>query len=384
MTMLSSVIAKGTLLKNLVTELNPTGILVITDGPGSPALDYVDIIETTQIQNVYNNSEAQNLLSNPVDPGLLILLSMDSPVELSRLFSTVNQHNYVFNTWIITGSGDSLFDQAMSLLKSDFHGFGPQLKMFFVNGDSKIVQFVGRGYLLPEIKVFCKIVQRSIVKIFLFQTCGYLGKDCNITNAVLEADNNLDFNGQVMTFSYGPGWFPLSFIDNDGNVVGIFPQIASEISTMLNFTLELRFLLNPSEGFAMRLDNGTWIGNLADIANGKIHSTIVSAIPTFERDEIADFTSAVTHIELALFLKRPDQNDITITNYSLEFPAISWIAISVAYFTCLIWMLLTLFICPTPKNGIKKKIISGFETIILAVMNKVNNCKIYWSESDKS
>ncbi len=119
-----------------------------------------------------------------------------------------------------------------------------------------------------------------------FQHCGVLGKTCNMRLAASKARKRLDFNGQSIKVAYN-GWDPFCIVleERSNNVSGILPTGINAIAEYLNLTVDYS-PFTVRDQYAKRFPNGTWIGNLADVANGIFVTSAAGYSPLLERTEI--------------------------------------------------------------------------------------------------
>ncbi len=184
--------------------------------------------------------------------------------------------------------------------------------------------------------------------------------------------DNFDFHGQTIVASYTK-WWPFCIEDDIGDVRGIVPTLAKEVASMLNLSIEF-VPFRERANFGNKLPNGSWSGNIGDIVNGLVQTSVSGYIATTDRSEAVDFTPALTSSVVALFIKRPGADDISAQNYLSQFPLTSWLAIGIAY--CLCWTILVVLFYWQHKlvnkgsEGSKNAVIAGTESTFLVLMNK--------------
>ncbi len=170
-------------------------------------------------------------------------------------------------------------------------------------------------------------------------------------------------------------WDPFCTVEPDGSFDGIFPSIAKDIGKMLN--LSMKFQLFRQRGkWAGKLDNGSWGGNLGDVVNGLIHTTIGGYIPNSERALVVDFTEALAFSPRGVLIKKPSIKDVSAKNYIGQIIGTSWIAVFLAFLTCMLCIIVLFFV---RSGGVTKKdvVLKSFETTFLAFINKVRHFLIH-------
>ena len=204
------------------------------------------------------------------------------------------------------------------------------------------------------------------------QICGFLHEGCRLPEAIQEAGNNVNFHGQTMIVSYEDAP-PFSIPKEDGSVDGILVNVAKVLGQSLNLTIQFQ-LFRERYAWATQLENGSWSGNLGDVVNGLIHTSVAAYVPTIERVGVVDFTKIIVTENIGFIVKRPDANAISAQNYVGQFKNNSWTVTGCMILTCFMGLLL-LFTIKYNRQKSPGVLISGIETTILAIINKVQNAK---------
>ncbi len=162
---------------------------------------------------------------------------------------------------------------------------------------------------------------------------------------------------------------PFSIPNEDGSVDGILANVAKVLGQSLNLTIRFQTFREPFV-WAKKLDNGSWSGNLGDIVNGLIHTSVAAYVPTVERAEVVDFTKTIVTESVGFIVKRPDANAISANNYIGQYKRISWLWTGGMLLVCFLAMQV-FFACHYVKNKSPNVVLTAIETTFLAIINKV-------------
>ncbi len=337
-------------LSNVMQQIRPKGILLISE---VPLFDLIDFAQQSTLRHLSSVEESLTLLKEPLDFDGVIILSHLEPKIVATLLSSTAQHNIVHNLWILAdmnrGQREDIWKQLWSLKK--FKGFSAKMKMFCIYQDNAVSQIIGNGYANPLIK-----------------DCGFVSGSCDLSQAIKEANSNVNYHGQeiVVSFEHAP---PHSIQNKDGTMEGILVNAVKHLGIALNLTRKYqqfreRFI------WANKLENGTWSGNLGDIVSGMIHTSVAGYLPSIERAEVVDFTIPVVTEIGGYIIKRPGNDDFSLFIYLSQFMPRAWLFISMAFMISLCLMI-TLML--SYNKQVSLSIIgSSMETIYLAMINKVS------------
>ncbi len=132
-TLVSKIVFSQNMFTQLVDHLNPSGIICISESQ-SWIRELVELASQMEIQHISNVQAAKRILSSPLGPDFLILLSLESSEALALIFESTPQLNLIHNTWIVFGNDSSVLTQSVALLKGkgQSQGFSPETRMFFI------------------------------------------------------------------------------------------------------------------------------------------------------------------------------------------------------------------------------------------------------------
>ncbi len=120
-------------------------------------------------------------------------------------------------------------------------------------------------------------------------------------------------------------WYPITYKDKDGDIVGFHHDVVKIIAQRLNLTIEM--IYNDQPGVWGNKVNGSWTGLFGMIEKGKADLVASGLGPTAERLESFDLSVTVSSVGVGLFTKRPDGAKISTENYLWEFDRYIWICI---------------------------------------------------------
>ena len=191
-----------------------------------------------------------------------------------------------------------------------------------------------------------------------------------MSKAILDAKENHNFHGQPLTAAFYP-WSPFCIVHGDGLISGILPTLAEDIARMLNLSMQLVPFREKGK-FGSKLPNGTWTGNIAEVAQGHVHTSVSGQAYTAERNEIVDFTYPVATTLVAVFIKRSGAADVSAQSYLSQYPVTSWLAVIFMYLFC--WIIIMFHIHwqnrITWANTKANPLVVSTESTVLALMNK--------------
>ncbi len=99
-----------------------------------------------------------------------------------------------------------------------------------------------------------------------------------------------------------------------------------------------------------QLPNGSWIGDLGDVANGIIDGSVWGWAHTLVRSPVVDFSDGISLNEVGVIIKKPTGDEVSLMNYIAEYEGSAWMAVLVAY--AIAWAVLLSFIL---QNNIGNK-----------------------------
>ncbi len=196
----------------------------------------------------------------------------------------------------------------------------------------------------------------------------------NLHESWLEYYSRFLLRREVLTFSY-EGWFPILPVYDNGSFDGILPRVMEAVGKKYNLTIEFQRVRDPSGG---RLDNGTWTGDLGDVQQGVIDGSLWGWVPTINRSEAVDFTTAIVPFHFGLVISRSTQSRVSFRNYTGQFQPQTWMVIFLMSIFLLSLLMLLLKCDKTLRFNLSHLMLSSLGLFLRMLINKVPKCGIYF------
>ncbi len=267
-------------------DLDTSSIIILgsLDLDESVALLYLD--QDLYIQVIQNQSEAHHQVSEPLDGKQVVVLSFGLVEDSFEVLALSNQHNLIHNTWIIVVHG-SIQDAILKASKifSARKQLSPLSTIFLVEEclhekcPKNFHQMIGNIKLPPKFRVKrqnCESLEKKLKKNLFQNTSAPVSSHVD-----KDLEKTVDLEGQTITVSYEH--FPpfIDIIEKDKKLLkigGIIPEIVDHIAHAVNLTIKY-VPFKERNIWSRKHPNGTWSGDLADVASGE-HDTSVAAYMT--------------------------------------------------------------------------------------------------------
>ena len=191
--------------------------------------------------------------------------------------------------------------------------------------------------------------------------------DCNLSKTIEETRGNMDHSRQIVKLSY-ESWNPRVILYPDGSIDGYMPRIANAIADMLNLTIEYKRVKDTTAG---RLPNGSYAGDIGEIASGVVDGSIWGYVASLDRTDFVDFVIPLAHASIGILIRTPTSDDVSVRNYVSEFKNAAWTFLLVSNIA--FWALFGFLLQYSSSKSRKKETVVLTLTIMMrTIINKVS------------
>lgn len=227
------------------------------------------------------------------------------------IWNELNQNSFSENIWWV------IKDQEDLDFTSNVFRFGLQSLIFGIDQDSlNITQYLGDGTQIP------KRLNHS-------ETLDNM----DWSKIISDTKSRKDFNGLELKVNYGD--FPpfcLCTSSNPEALNGALVETIREVSLTLNLTLKLQSPLPENHGvWAKKLPNGTYLGKLKEVHDGYADTSVAGFQFDIARHAYVDFSVDTFKSFITIIIRRPNQLDMNLRYFLLEFSTESWILVLLSY-----------------------------------------------------